>query len=716
MLDDSYNALSEYYKALNYIPLRVLLGAYPFVIGNTSMPVTGGFRQFTNNPDFYNLFKGVKKVNDYEIEIVDDAYYTGVENGKEKMQQIMVWLTHNHIYHITLLQKSTESLPTILLSSDDSGLWMLRRLRSLNYFSLFTGIKEGELEIIPELVGAYIQGQIGNYQTAQKMLKELANETKTGTLAKYIAYANRYDCFFPLKRDYENFDGKDKLLREIKGLPLEITLIQCYNPQQKAAIEWIHRNKFLEYHETEMMKVVDKIKDTYYASLNGTISDNTFLTTLQGEYAAFEGFIAENYLLVDRYYQFSALTNLFAEGMLMSYAIAPGKGTRLEKFDDWVLWKLVSYATPDQLLKIIKKYKVRDVAYVPAAEGVESFLHLAHNLMQRPAAIADLYESVSDGNKRYWERRYNNQLGNVIVLAAVLDLKPEAFSAILALLYESLDSNKVLYPLFFDYVTFFLERRADKLQAGNFKKILLVVCSNPKFQNVHNAVDISALIEKSAYSIEYSTDEFDLLKRYFFEEANPQYNIRDAQIDGASLLAGHFSREDQKQAWLDLLATSLNGHFNTDAYAYLSDTGLFPYDGQQFQTYTEQVIERVKKELKNNEAIAARGITKPDILSHPVFKWLNDLLVLAAKHSVAIPPENKKLIGGIHPYYQWLLDIDGFNYIKFDPSWIKFDLRKTFTNQYVQSANLRTSLETYLSNNDDPQVMKVFFKVFHKAS
>lgn len=59
---------------------------------------------------------------------------------------------------------------------------------------------------------------------------------------------------------------------------------------------------------------------------------------------------------------------------------------------------------------------------------------------------------------------------------------------------------------------------------------------------------------------------------------------------------------------------------------------------------------------------------------------------------------------GISDYYDWLLDLEGFDYDKFNPIWINqyattFFLKKIFSNSEVQK-----KVRGYLKNNHQPKL------------
>jgi len=65
----------------------------------------------------------------------------------------------------------------------------------------------------------------------------------------------------------------------------------------------------------------------------------------------------------------------------------------------------------------------------------------------------------------------------------------------------------------------------------------------------------------------------------------------------------------------------------------------------------------------------------------------------------------------IHPYYDWLLNIDTFNYENFDPEWVLINQIKYYYRRMSKSHNLKTALVNHLEKEPHTGIEKFLIKI-----
>lgn len=93
---------------------------------------------------------------------------------------------------------------------------------------------------------------------------------------------------------------------------------------------------------------------------------------------------------------------------------------------------------------------------------------------------------------------------------------------------------------------------------------------------------------------------------------------------------------------------------------------------------------------------------------------LSSVINLIYKYDIEITEELKKLSNKSHKkyydYYCWLLDIDNFDYSRFNPYWI-LEYRTThYFNRFKKSKKLKEELAKSLKNNYIESVAKIYFE------
>lgn len=94
------------------------------------------------------------------------------------------------------------------------------------------------------------------------------------------------------------------------------------------------------------------------------------------------------------------------------------------------------------------------------------------------------------------------------------------------------------------------------------------------------------------------------------------------------------------------------------------------------------------------------------------FPHLGAMFNLAFKLGSDTSEEKFKPFKGIDPYYDWLLDMDRFDYEQFDPRWITEYDTIYFVQRMKQHPKIQAKTLEYLKVNKDPVLQNYFIKRF----
>lgn len=75
---------------------------------------------------------------------------------------------------------------------------------------------------------------------------------------------------------------------------------------------------------------------------------------------------------------------------------------------------------------------------------------------------------------------------------------------------------------------------------------------------------------------------------------------------------------------------------------------------------------------------------------------------------------NKKHINRIsfkNNYFKFLLDLSKYPTVLFNPLWLKHNSTDVYINEFKKVPYIQTSLRNYLLNNEDEELMKIYFKL-----
>jgi hypothetical protein len=84
------------------------------------------------------------------------------------------------------------------------------------------------------------------------------------------------------------------------------------------------------------------------------------------------------------------------------------------------------------------------------------------------------------------------------------------------------------------------------------------------------------------------------------------------------------------------------------------------------------------------------------------FRELSNLINLVFKNNIALPQAFIERMNGISDYYDWLIDMEKFDYKKFNPLWINQYPTKYYLEKIFSFSQIRKMTRNYLKTNHQP--------------
>ncbi|NCI51398.1 hypothetical protein GWC95_15825 [Sediminibacterium roseum] len=94
--------------------------------------------------------------------------------------------------------------------------------------------------------------------------------------------------------------------------------------------------------------------------------------------------------------------------------------------------------------------------------------------------------------------------------------------------------------------------------------------------------------------------------------------------------------------------------------------------------------------------------------SHKLMPHLDEIIYLSHIKTVPLPEEFLSQFRGISPYYDWLTNLEHFDYMKFDPMWlVNNDVSQLLKNAF-RVPGLREAVRKYLRRLNHPKIARMF--------
>ena len=94
------------------------------------------------------------------------------------------------------------------------------------------------------------------------------------------------------------------------------------------------------------------------------------------------------------------------------------------------------------------------------------------------------------------------------------------------------------------------------------------------------------------------------------------------------------------------------------------------------------------------------------------FNLVNDVINLCFKYDLDTKNSKFEKFSALDDYYLWLLDMDKFDYAKFQPYWIGEYPTRYYYRKIASNAKVKKILNGYLKNNHDSKIERDYFNIF----
>jgi hypothetical protein len=494
--------------------------------------------------------------------------------------------------------------------------------------------------------------------------------------------------------------AQNKIASELKAINLQDVARETSNIENDKFIQWIAEGSFYSETVIRIYDLVKDIRDNYQLQTNGGFSSNTNVISLINEFAAFDSFLNSNNIIYDGFTEFSDLFEVFLEGLIVSHSIPDGQGSKLIFFDDYLLKRLVYYGDPEIIEKYISRYHVETLkCKVTTSEG-ESFIKICFNFLDGDIATEYQFNVSCEKENMYFWEKYNRIFSNILVLFRLLDLDKHSKIAFAIKLLKFLENETKISERKIKYFRKFLWKIKDELPnetKAAFSKLILI---NAKYHCDESFELISALLVSDSND-GIPTSHFSLLKNLFF---NDLLEHREKYRSSSIVYFYKVGNEAQRLTIKSEIEKKLAIKFDFGLY-YISVI----YDVIEYNNCFDEFV---KKSIPKDDSVSFRSMFSGRESKR--FDNLNMLINLCFKLQIDLKLTVFDKIRLVDPYYHWLLDIDGFDYSNFKPSWILEYQTMHYSNRFRSSRRLRDALTDFLKIDKNPTILKVYFNIFSK--
>jgi hypothetical protein len=697
LLDYVYDVLFFLKTHLEFTPTDLIARIEPFRIRDIREPYSyyNNYSLVTNNEKLIDLFQSI----DFSkaLRFKPKTLYRNTKVNLEKLRFVVSALAHNLIHEIA----SRRGKGAVRIAHSDNKICncvacTMGRLEIRNALLLLSDPNNDD----DKVKKARALFDIGLYEKSFLRFNEDYQEK-----IKSSSRVQSYVALFRLKWSNnvswhsENVEVQ-KLKQETNSLDTEtefFKFIASPDFEKQAAGLFFQNSKLRSYAET-IIESLDSIRSHYRIQLNGGNSSNDNLRTLINRFQELEEFISQNKLPYTRFSDFETICTNYTEGLFLCLALNKEQSSRLEALHSGLMKQLLFRSSTDAMIGNYNRYIQKQITYHTSPDSTPFEDCVMNYLTDHKRA----YSVITGINEKLWEirDRYFSFFWNIIVLLSLVDV-PETFlrqaaGKILAFLPDISNQEYRKVQLLGN----FIKIKGKILGKSWLKPALNLILDNAELQHYEIFSAFFELADDNTFILISDEKTYEKTVSLFGDKEKLLDKYNDVTLFDLSKVMSAKFRKQFADYVRSILQTEFNGilFYKACMYNVLEAKEFFD---QYLASYP-----RPEKASLNRNYLFRETRTLP---------YVNEIINLSLKFNIILPIEFVERFKGLSDYYDWLLDMDTFNYALFDPLWIlQYDsfyfYRKAFSKKAVIEA-----VRSFLRNNPQPKLARQFALHTHQG-
>lgn len=688
------------FEGIDVLPISVINGLDIFIGKNGSLL---GDNLSTDNEAIFDLFSSLElKDNVYSFKNLDNDY-SHITDLQEKLKKILLFFSVNWITHLNWRGKAKRienriCVHNLYFSSNCScercsyGELNFKRTNEL------LEIDVDSINIAFRLRKAYTYYLIADFEKSYREHKNILNDI---TISKFpgffiIVKFNLIQLKKMISWDYFGVD-RNEILNDLDELTFDLDEILI--PEHFIDIFKLVKDKrFIDGALWEIDSKLSEIQKFWFNDQFGGSSRNGYSRALIVDFLRAYGFIEYNLLIYSDYREFEVLVNKALEGIFALYSINNPASDKYDHFGYTIIDMWLFHAEPKHIRYLLNKYKLKSLDIQFTDITYDRLNNYMDNLVNSTGIIIDNFK-----NENYKHNRKILQITqSYLMILEVINISIEQKNALLQKYLLLLEILGETYFRNYDFLYNFLNSN-NEISVSNLEKIIsLLTLDNLQSSNVFSlAIELyikknneaSVLIEDSLKKIlqisEFSIEEFCKRERF----SNLVFIIKYLTVETVTILK-------------EQLNSKLEKDFDEELYYLFSIYSVLDHKVEFFEKYLKLTPDYTNLKT-GHEFLSGRKETK----NYHLDKVINLIFKFDIEFTSEIRLLSSKAVD--KDYYDWLMNMEEFDYSKFNLYWILYYKTDFYKKAFGKSKKLRLEIIKGLKENYIEGVAKIFLNNFN---
>jgi hypothetical protein len=703
-----------YYGQIRFIPVRKLPGLFPFFndIEGYSDFNYSTFTLSTNNKSLIDFFSNIKFNGDHtDFELKEGELKINDEND---IRAILKHLTRNLIFRIKY-KDDRESINIRFNFKEQCNCSHCEYEK----FNFNTGLRNLNLNSSGSIRGLDVEEKnaFAFYQYGDYLSSFISYYHLSGKYLKNKNHIKYFICIYNLSklknliRNIE-LDGLDKEYGEFKNnLDLRHTFLQLISGLTtdsfaREMIDFIYNLDFYSFSLKKIDQLSGQIEEYYDFIRNDGYGYNSYGWSIVGQYASYDCHLYTNKIIFDVFEEHQSIIDKFQFGLIGSLFTEDENRCSLSSFDKYYFDKFLLHGDPEKLVKAIKRFQKND-KNIPGSSVKLKLEILIKTIYEQLAFIqSEEYINIKQENTKHsLKRDLIRIINNTFILLSVIKLE-DSFNITISTLTKSLlsEKNNSILNNNTEYIKRFIAKRGDCFTESDLTVLLKLGFTNQFLHRSSYISTINALRRQINIKFKFSDQcLIDLLNRTYdstCEACKIEHELEN-------IIELHcFSVQEIQKSIENLVIKSLKREFKPHVFQLA-----VLFDVIAYETFASKYEKSIVLEAK---LYKKRKEEDPSYYHSDVWDQLTDFINVGYKTGINFKERKFKELWGISPYYDWLLNLEGFDYSLFDPRWVKRTPLLYFLREFKKHKKIRKKIIEFLKDNVDEYLQRILINSFIK--
>ncbi len=689
-LSNWYSFFESLYREVEFFPSNILRRKIKTFLNQAKFPFYTSFTLSLDHSESLNFFRSIE-ISEYNKVIKIDDERIKINDRKQQISTVLSKFTQQLIFNIE--DECDRRLLDVRFIDQSKCNCIRCNYHRFEFGRVLKSSNQLTGNIQEDIKTSYINLKIGRGELSANQLLETKEKcTREFSLLNFIIDHNLKHLYQFLRNPFTGSKNTE-LLEKLHSINLDQAYCS-YSGDHQDFIKYLYTKAFLETAQFKIKKKLNEIRNHYYSQLDGGASWNNHGLELINEYLELYSFLNNNCIIYDDFLEFKEISDMFMEAVIISHAIDEKQDGRIKQFDDFIVKVIVLHCEAKNLKPYIKRYGLKSIAY-KSSSGNENVFDLLNNLMASGDSLMDYFTQKEAFN---FKTNYHKYFTNLLTLLSFLEVEAEKLKGVTSKIFDFISKPNPLIPNKLSEVWYFINKRSDVLSNSIVKKFFFWSLNNPsKLDSIRGLEVCSSIISEKniSFNKHESKKLIDLLsiKLPEIQSSSRNFLVDLGKSSQLEILNNFFKRK---------VIESLDQEFDSTLHYRATFWGVIPETGKFFDMHRK----RAKPNERWKENLGLFGIS-PRPRYYPLDQFL-DLCYKLNKDTTAFTE-----LKGIDPYYDWLMNIEGFDYSNFDPGWVA-DQTVTFYEHVSKYSVVKKAITDYLKINHDSKVERAYFIMYGK--